>query len=379
MVFFIYGISVTTFSFAVSAFFSKATWAYYAATFLWSGSIIPYFFVAFEDLTYTKQLLICLSPNIAMLYATQHITNLEILGDGLQWSNIWHSGLYDDNLTIGIIVLLMLLTSIVLFLITLYVERVLPGTYGMAQPWYFPFSRVFWHGDAPQRYIQISEGDDIKLTNFEKVPKNAQIPVGIHIKNLTKVFSDGKVAVNNCSVDMFENQITVLLGQNGAGKSTTISMLTGMLPSTSGTALINGFDIRSETKKARSSFGLCAQNNILFDVLTVREHILFYSTLKGLDSQSAEREVTKYTNLLNLEPDKRASGLSGGMKRKLSLANALCGGSKFVMCDEPSSGMDPQARRELWKVLQDEKRSRTILLTTHYMDEADILGDRIAM
>lgn len=321
----------------------------------------------------------CLSPNIAMLYAMQHVTRLEILGDGLQWSHLWHSGLYGDDLTVGIIMAFILSMSIVLFFVTLYVERVLPGTYGVAHPWYFPFTRSFWCGEAPQKDTLLSERDDSEQTNFEEVPENLHLGVGIHIRNLRKVFPDGKVAVDDFSVDMFENQITVLLGQNGAGKSTTISMLTGMLQSTSGTALINGFNIRSETEKARSSFGLCPQNNILFDELTVREHILFYSELKGLNSDSAEQETKKYTDLLNLDPEKRSKDLSGGMKRKLSLAIALCGGSKFVLCDEPSSGLDPTARRELWKVLQNEKKYRTILLTTHYMDEADILADRIAM
>lgn len=383
LLFFIYGISITAISFVVSAFFSKSSYAYYAANFLWMVSIIPYFYVTYEDLTVAKQLLLCLSPNAAMLYAMEHITHLELIGDGMHWSNIWHSNLYGDDLVFGVIVSVMVLTSIALFLITLYVERVVPGAYGVALPWYFPFTKVFWLGESQREDILLTRRDEDRewneSRNFEEVPGNLHLPVGIRMRNLRKEFSGGKVAVNDLSIKMFENQITVLLGQNGAGKSTAISMLTGMLQPTSGTAMINGYDIRTETVNARGSLGLCAQNSILFDELTVREHILFYSKLKGLDSKSAEGEVTKYTGLLNLEPGKRASALSGGMKRKLSLINALCGGSKVVLCDEPSSGMDPTARRELWKVLESEKESRTILLTTHYMDEADVLGDRIAM
>lgn len=326
-----------------------------------------------------EQLLVCLTPNSAMLYAVHVLTILETLGDGMQWSNVWHSSSYDDNLSIGFIMIFMVLTSNALFLITLYVERVLPGAYGVAEPWYFPFTKKFWCDDDARVDDLHSETDDNDAENFEKTPGNLHFGVGIHIKKLRKVFSGGKVAVDDLSVEMFENEITVLLGHNGAGKSTTIAMLTGMMRPTSGTALINGYDIRTETRKARGSFGLCAQHNVLFDELTVREHILFYSILKGLDAKSAENEVRKYTDLLNLLPGKIASTLSGGMKRKLSLANALCGGSKFLLCDEPTSGMDPTARRELWTTLQSEKKTRTILLTTHYMDEADILGDRIVM
>lgn len=378
LLFTIYGISTITFSFFVSAFISKTSCAYYVTALLCIASIFPHFFVTYEDITFTEQLLVCLTPNSAMLYAVHFLTDLELLGDGMQWSNVWHSSLYGDNLPIGIIMVFMLLTSVALLLITLYIERVLPGAYGVAEPWYFPFTKVFWCGGHPRRDDPHSRSDN-NDDNFEKTPDNLHSGAGIQIKSLRKVFSSGKVAVDNLSVNMFENQITVLLGHNGAGKSTTIAMLTGMLQPTSGTALINGYDIRTETKKARSSFGLCAQHNVLFDELTVREHIVFYSMLKGLDARRAENEVIKYIGLLNLAPEKIASTLSGGMKRKLSLANALCANSKFLLCDEPSSGMDPTARRELWTMLQSEKKTRTILLTTHYMDEADILGDRIAM
>lgn len=158
-------------------------------------------------------------------------------------------------------------------------------------------------------------------------------------------------------------------------------MLTGMIEPTSGTALINGYDIRTATEMARSSMGFCPQHNILFDELTVREHILFYSRLKGLSSPAANEEVKKYVRLLELESkiNEISQNLSGGMKRKLSIGIALCGQSKVVFCDEPSAGMDPAARRSLWNVLMEEKKDRVIVLTTHFMDEADVLGDRIAI
>jgi ATP-binding cassette, subfamily A (ABC1), member 3 len=172
-----------------------------------------------------------------------------------------------------------------------------------------------------------------------------------------------------------------LLGHNGAGKTTTMSMLTGMIPPSSGTALISGKDIRNDIDKVRGSLGLCPQHNILFDELTVREHIQFYSRLKGMKKHDTESEVQKYVTLLELENkiDMESKTLSGGMQRKLSVGVALCAGSKVVLCDEPTSGIDPAARRALWDLLLKEKKGRTILLSTHFMDEADILGDRIAI
>lgn len=170
----------------------------------------------------------------------------------------------------------------------------------------------------------------------------------------TQIFSDSK-----CSFKLF----------TGAGKTTTMSMLTGMISPSSGTAIVNGKDIRRDMNEVRSSIGLCPQHNILFDDLTVREHIDFFSRLKGLHKSEVKSEVEKYVKLLKLEDkiDARAGSLSGGMKRKLSVGIALCANSKVVLFDEPSSGVDPSARRALWDLLQQEKTGRTVLLSTHHM------------
>lgn len=169
-----------------------------------------------------------------------------------------------------------------------------------------------------------------------------------------------------------------------------MSMLTGMMVPTSGSAIINGKDIRQDINGVRASLGLCPQHNILFDELSVREHIVFFSQLKGLDSKEVKDEVEKYVKLIDLEPkiNSLSKTLSGGMKRKLCVCIALCGRSKVVLLDEPSrfdfiielliiqffkfltaSGMDPASRRALWDMLREEKHGRTLLLSTHFMDE----------
>uniref|UniRef100_A0A671SF71 ATP-binding cassette sub-family A member 3-like n=1 Tax=Sinocyclocheilus anshuiensis TaxID=1608454 RepID=A0A671SF71_9TELE len=217
---------------------------------------------------------------------------------------------------------------------------------------------------------------------FEEEP--AGLVSGVKIKHLAKVFKVGnktKEAVRDLTLNMFEGQITVLLGHNGAGKTTTLSMLTGLFPPSSGRAYINGYDICQDMALIRRSLGLCPQHDVLFDNLNVREHLLFYTQLKGYPCEKIPDEVDRILRILNLE-DKhhaRSKTLSGGMKRKLSIGIALIGNSKVVMLDEPTSGMDPSARRAIWDLLQGEKRGRTILLTTHFMDEADLLGDRIAI
>jgi ATP-binding cassette subfamily A (ABC1) protein 3 len=191
--------------------------------------------------------------------------------------------------------------------------------------------------------------------------------------------SGEKKAVDNLNFKMYPGQLTALLGHNGAGKSTTFSMLTGVIPPSSGTAYINNYNIENALPEIRKCLGLCPQYNTLFDTLTVMEHLEFFCKLKGRvwDPQEAMDILTRLK--IDFKKDALSCTLSGGQKRKLSLSIALIGGSEIVMLDEPTSGMDPGARHETWTLLQSEKAKRTMLLTTHYMEEADLLGDRIAI
>ena len=184
---------------------------------------------------------------------------------------------------------------------------------------------------------------------------------------------------------MYENQIFVLLGHNGAGKTTSINILTGLTEADSnvpGASIdIYGRDGKKDLDMIREFMGVCPQHDVLFDKLTVREHLLFFAQLKGSSYQEALEESVKLIRTFRLtgRQDHWPHELSGGQKRKLSFAISACGGSKFIVLDEPTAGMDPMARRELWDILSNLRVGRTILLTTHYMDEADVLGDRIGI
>lgn len=217
------------------------------------------------------------------------------------------------------------------------------------------------------------------MTHFETEPTDCRI--GVCIDNLSKRYKTGKLAVNNLSLNLYEGQITSFLGHNGAGKTTTMSILTGLFPPTSGRATVYNHDIRTDMEEIRKSLGMCPQHNVLFEELTVEEHLYFYSKLKGVPVEKIKSQTDTMIKDLGL-PNKRKSkvdALSGGMKRKLSVAIAFIGGSRTVILDEPTAGVDPYARRAIWDLLFKFKANRTILLSTHYMDEADILGDRIAI
>lgn len=200
-------------------------------------------------------------------------------------------------------------------------------------------------------------------------------------QELRKVYDSGKVAVKGLHLAVAENECFGLLGENGAGKSTTLSMLTGMFKPSDGTALVGGYDIRTEIDQVHLSMGLCPQFDILWNDLTVKEHLLFYARLKGIDSSEEDDHVDRLITEVGLAKakNKRADALSGGMRRRLSIAMALVGDSRIVFLDEPTTGLDAASRRQIWAIVRRAKRGRAIILTTHSMDEAELLCSRIGI
>ena len=180
-----------------------------------------------------------------------------------------------------------------------------------------------------------------------------------------------------------QNELFCLLGPNGAGKTTTINCLTGVLPPSGGDALIHGESIVAPggMDRIRASMGVCPQFDIQWPELTGLEHMMIYGSIKGLNRSEAARQAeellenVKLTAAANL----RTSSYSGGMRRRLSVAMSLLGDPLVVYLDEPTTGMDPISRRHVWDAIEAAKKGRVIVLTTHSMEEADILGDKVAI
>lgn len=270
---------------------------------IWFLLYFPYMFTndTYEKLNLMQKIFICLGSNSAIAYAFNLIIQFEGSGEGLQWNNIWKTTSPDDDFVVGHIMLMLIFDTILYLFIALYVEGIYPGKYGVPEKWYFPFTASYWCGTP--RYSAVEDIQESVQTNpdiYEREPSN--IPIGVQIKHLRKMYRNKKVAVRDLCLNMYEGQITVLLGHNGAGKTTTMSMLTGMFPPTSGTAKVNGYDIGNNMTKVRESLGLCPQYNIIFNDLTVEEHLYFFSRLKGLPTAEIKTEVAKYVDLLELKP-----------------------------------------------------------------------------
>ncbi|KAK4327951.1 hypothetical protein Pmani_001612 [Petrolisthes manimaculis] len=387
LILFLYGICSIAFCLTVSTFFSRPTLATTLGILVWLFSYyIPNTFIYFnyDDLGLTPKILACFLPNMAMTLSFRVISMFEGRALGVQWDNLWTTGNPRDELTPGMIMLMLVLDLFLYCFLIWYVDQISPGTYGVSLPWYFPFQKSYWFGTVPsEEGLGNGEVDSKLQQNFEEEPEGLR--PGIVIRNLRKEFRalgrKTKVAVENVSMTCYEGQCTVLLGHNGAGKTTTMSILTGVFAPSGGAAEVGGWNIATHLKEAREELGLCPQHNMLFVDLTVLQHLLFFGRLKGMKTKEAMEEAMEVLQRLDLWDKKDMFGdqLSGGMKRKLCLAISFIGGSKVVILDEPSSGLDPESRRWVWQVVQGERGRRTVLVTTHHMEEADVLGDRVAI
>uniref|UniRef100_A0A8D3C630 ATP-binding cassette, sub-family A (ABC1), member 4b n=1 Tax=Scophthalmus maximus TaxID=52904 RepID=A0A8D3C630_SCOMX len=388
--FFLLTFTVTTIMqcFLMSVFFNKANLAAACSGIIYFTLYLPHVLCfAWQDRITTNMKLAAsfLSP-VAFGFGTEYLSRYEEQGLGLQWDNIQTSPLEKDTYSFGTSILMMMLDAVLYAVLAWYLDNVFPGQYGVGLKFYFPFQPSYWSPAPSHTKMDDADPEKPEPENtendlfFEADP--AGLMMGVQIQDLVKVFSgSSRPAVNCLNINFYEGQITSFLGHNGAGKTTTMSILTGLFPPTSGTAYVNGRDIRTDMDVIRSSMGMCPQHNILFKYLTVEEHILFYSLLKGRTQAEAEKEVEDMLVDLGLphKRDDEAQNLSGGMQRKLSVAMAFVGGSKVVILDEPTSGVDPYSRRSIWDLLLKYRSGRTVILSTHHMDEADLLSDRIAI
>jgi len=310
---------------------------------------------------------------------------------GMTWSDV--SG--DPLCAMKTVMLVMGVECAVFLAVSLYLDQVLDSGHRVPRHPLF-FLSFLWRNDN-----KVSEQDAEEAAGGALVPADVlheaqrvramfEGPVELHdavmIDKINKVFpayigNPPKVAVRTLTLGIAHGECFGMLGPNGAGKSTTINMLVGFSQPTQGTALVEGFDIRTEMDRIYSLMGVCPQHDVMWETLTARQHMLFYGRLKNLQGpelEGAVREGLKQVNLLHVV-DEPAGTFSGGMKRRLSVAISLIGNPLCCYLDEPSTGLDPASRRTLWSCVREAKKSRAVLLTTHSMEEAEVLCDRIGI
>lgn len=335
------------------------------------------------------------------------LTQTYIPGPGFAWSNLYEQipknlmPSYDGqtpDLPVPVQAwYFLIMNTFVYMILAWYLDNVIPDMFGASKPLYFFLLPEYWgfktrHVEtkrdewlvknvAASKEDNAEEDDDVATERQEA--KNPGSWPAVKVVNLRKVYSslslcrgsDVKVAVRNSCITFEQGQLFALLGQNGAGKSTTISMLSGLTPATGGDALIFGLSVQTQMSEIRSQMGICPQHDILFDDLTAREHIQLYAGLKGVTPAQMSDLITQRLQAVRLDTvaDVRAGTYSGGMKRRLSLVISTIGDPKIVFMDEPTTGMDPVNRRHVWSFVEKFKKDRVIVLTTHSMEEADVV------
>lgn len=351
-------------AFLISIVHSSTVAAATVGAMLWFISFLTFYQVQ-QDIF--GRLMAYLFAPLAFFHGFNIIIAFELNKEGLQWSNLWKYPTPDHNFCFAHILLSLTVCAIFYLLLTLCIEGEK-----------FAVVSLYWRKLKKRKREResIFIFDDVVQ---ERPPSN--LPLTVKILNLRKVYSKGFKAVENVSLELYEDQITVLLGPNGAGKTTTACIIVGIMKPTQGVIRIYKSNVWKLLGEDQTYIGYCPQTNILFDELTVEEHIYLFSRIKGFDSITSIEEADKYMNILQLN-DKAATPtrhLTEGLKRRLSIALALCARSKLVVLDEPTAGVDPISRRSIWNMLHAEKRGRSILITTHSTEEAEILGDRIAI
>ncbi|CAJ1079858.1 uncharacterized protein abca12 [Xyrichtys novacula] len=398
-----YGLSILAFSYLVSSFFDKTFIAGLSGSLLYILCFFPFIIVMAIERTLTfsqKSILSLFSPS-CFSYASQYMSRYESQGEGIQWSNSYTSPISGDTASFGWLNWLMLIDSILYFIVGAYIRMVFPGKYGIPAPWYFPFQKSFWANlcccvksndkssrgllftNIMQKNLPVFSDDKGKgqSTLSSQAGENfSHLPVGVSLHGLSKMYGD-RVAIENLNVSFYEGHVTSLLGHNGAGKTTTMSLLTGLYSPTSGSIEVYGRDMQTHIDDVRKELGVCMQYDVLFDHMTTKEHLLLYGQIKA--PHWSDRELREQVRTILEETGmyahrhKRVGTLSGGMKRKLSISIAFIGGSRLVVLDEPTTGVDPCSRRAIWDIVIQHKKNRTIIMSTHHLDEAEVLSDRI--
>ena len=314
------------------------------------------------------------------------------------------------NFSVGISYLMYVVDFFLFLFIGYYLQNVLPHDFGIKKPWYFLCTSEHWCQSKKKKSKEVRSNtelnknnklgdlysEEIKLKLNKELYKNnpnfeseevykdkTKLDDALRIRDIVKIFGDGKKAVDKVNLNFYKDEIFALLGHNGAGKTTLISMLTGIYESSGGEAFFDGMNILEgmNMDNFRSVLGICPQHDILFDNLSVREHLEMFSIFKGVDNKLIDDEINKTLSSFHMESIQNmiAKNLSAGQRRKLSISISLIGGSKVIFLDEPSSGMDITSRRNLWEILKRQCDGKIIILTTHYMEEASVLGKRIGI
>ncbi|XP_075527790.1 phospholipid-transporting ATPase ABCA3-like [Dermacentor variabilis] len=323
-----------------------------------------------------SKIITSVSPGMGLHWAFMVIERFERFRGGVHWGNMREYDSTLDNVSLSELLVVNVCTCFLMVFLIWYADNIIPWGPGIHKPPWFPFLRSYWL-PQPARNVKIRQSVDPTL--FESDPQD--LNPAIQVISLKKFYRN--FLLQRINLKIYRHQITVLTGPAGSGKSTMIKMITGLVPPSSGQIIVDNYDVVLHTEEARERIAYCPADNVLFDELTVEEHLIFFAMLKGLSASKIRVEINLLLTDIQMSAymSYRPSTLSDGMKRLLCVAITLlvASKSKIMVFDEPTATMDPHSQREVWELLLKARRHCCILLTTQNLREADVLGDKVGI
>ncbi|XP_072141343.1 phospholipid-transporting ATPase ABCA3-like [Dermacentor andersoni] len=323
-----------------------------------------------------SKIITSVSPGMGLHWAFMVIERFERFRGGVHWGNMREYDSTLDNVSLSELLVVNVCTCFLMVFLIWYADNIIPWGPGIHKPPWFPFLRSYWL-PQPARNVRIRQSVDPTL--FESDPQD--LNPAIQVISLKKFYRN--FLLQRINLKIYRHQITVLTGPAGSGKSTMIKMITGLVPPSSGQIIVDNYDVVLHTEEARERIAYCPADNVLFDELTVEEHLIFFAMLKGLSASRIRVEINLLLTDIQMSAymSYRPSTMSDGMKRLLCVAITLlvASKSKIMVFDEPTATMDPHSQREVWELLLKARRHCCILLTTQNLREADVLGDKVGI
>ncbi|XP_071523722.1 LOW QUALITY PROTEIN: uncharacterized protein [Panulirus ornatus] len=393
MFLFCYGLSIISFCYLVSCLVPSTVLAVFVGVMSLLVCNVPFLSVSVVQTKtpFSIIILTCLLPPSAFGFGFRILCQYELLHEGANYNNLWISPVRGSDMTLGLAITMLLVDSVIFFFasviilnlkndVSLYLSVSRTSDLTTREPAFHEQTSLKHSNEFT---FNIFQEDAVHILDVDPGLKQS-LKKGLSITGLRKIYKHqgkSKVAVDSFNLELYEGQVLALLGHNGAGKTTIISMLTKELKPTAGNIQVYNHDICSAWDKARKLIGLCPQQAVLFPLLTVQETLLYYAILKESTPDTEQTYIN--TVLVNMglfnHQNNLVHQLSEGMRRRLCMAIAFIGNSKLIILDEPTSGVDPAARTAMWEVISRSRPGRTILLTTHHLDEAETLADRVAI
>ncbi|XP_015999137.2 ATP-binding cassette sub-family A member 6 isoform X2 [Rousettus aegyptiacus] len=379
--FFLYGLSLIALAFLMSVLFKKIVLinlVVFLLILFWGGVGLTAFY---RQLPTSVEWILSICSPFAFTAGMAQIIHLDYNMHGVTFPD--PSG---DSYVMIATFFVLAFDAFFYLVLALYFDKILPyGNERRYSPLFFLdslscFQHRRTHDKTTEKEIDPTHPSD---DSFEPIAPEFQGKEAIRIRNVKKEYKEksGKVeALKGLLLDIYEGQITAILGHSGAGKSLLLNILNGLSVPTEGSVTIYNKNLSEmqDLEEIRKITGVCPQFNIQFDMLTVKENLRLFAKIKGILPQEVEQEVQRILLELDIQniQDNLAKHLSEGQKRKLTLGIAILGDPQVLLLDEPTAGLDPFSRHRVWSFLKERKADRVTLLSTNFMDEADILADR---